>query len=693
MFWMAETDAKLLDRYVRATDAEAFSDLANRYRVVVFAAAWRITRNSHDAEDVTQACFLELARRPGAVTQSVAAYLHAAATRKALNLVRDRETRQEKEQRAAGPDLDVNADPAEKDWNEVAPEVDAAIESLPEKVRVPLILFYLRGMTHAEIAREMQVSGMTVKQRLKVGVRMLRQALAGRNAIVTLGALTLGLKAGASMAVPCTVQMTVGQMALAGLHRPAKGAGEKRAGSRVGRLWVLGVVGPAGVRGWVAAALLALVSWGGVEVVRRMGSTAAPGPYDQIALYYAAPLRTGGGLGDDLGLVWRMATRIGQDPGTFWRGSQPLFFAWSRRAAADWLADRPAYVLTAAEPDLDAFLRLDAHQRADQSAVIPVQLELLHGLVSIRLADGRDGGESRGESLALSRRLCESYRKALVSPAKGFPAGPSAALGEAVAADRFVNAAGAFRSFVSARGGKVTDVLRPASGDLACFEGALEQGLRNGPGLCAALGAEADPDGVVLVDVRRRVRLRSIDTQGQEEFVLRVRSRSGRLELLELKRQLPAAAELAGCAEVRSSPPAKRVVEDVRSLLRDPSLPVGWCTIGEASYTLRLLSVPGEPTSRRAKDPGGAADAWALAGAASHSGDPNRSLLASRITPALAEELARRADAYIELLGAELEAFRADPRVARDQATQDAQMASWVAEAANAGNPWKGGGK
>jgi RNA polymerase sigma factor (sigma-70 family) len=72
------------------TDLEQmFHDHRNR----VFRAAFRITGNTNDAEDVLQTVFLRLARRddPGAV-QNLESYLYRAAINAALDLLRSRKT-------------------------------------------------------------------------------------------------------------------------------------------------------------------------------------------------------------------------------------------------------------------------------------------------------------------------------------------------------------------------------------------------------------------------------------------------------------------------------------------------------------------------------------------------------------------------------------------------------------------------
>src|SRR5689334_14491587 len=94
------SDAELLRQYARTHDAEAFAELLRRHTRLVFSVARRITGNLHDAEDVTQACFLELAHKAGSIAVSLPGWLHSAATFRSLNAVRDTATRRRYERGA-----------------------------------------------------------------------------------------------------------------------------------------------------------------------------------------------------------------------------------------------------------------------------------------------------------------------------------------------------------------------------------------------------------------------------------------------------------------------------------------------------------------------------------------------------------------------------------------------------------------
>ena len=84
---MTTGDLTLLHSCASSRNAEAFGALVRRHSGMVFRAALRVTGNAHDAEDVAQECFLELARNAGSVASSPAGWLHSKATTRSLEVI------------------------------------------------------------------------------------------------------------------------------------------------------------------------------------------------------------------------------------------------------------------------------------------------------------------------------------------------------------------------------------------------------------------------------------------------------------------------------------------------------------------------------------------------------------------------------------------------------------------------------
>jgi RNA polymerase sigma factor (sigma-70 family) len=183
-------DAVLLDRFVAAEDREALALLIARHGPLVLGTARRFVGNTHDAEDVFQAVFLSLARLAKRIRRGRAlpAWLHQATCRIAAKVRKDRGSGS----REPSPEPCENIDPAARlVWQEVRQALDEELQRLPERLRSPLLLCYLSGLTRDEAARQLGWSLGTLKRRLEEGRKALRVRLA-RRGIASVGlALTV----------------------------------------------------------------------------------------------------------------------------------------------------------------------------------------------------------------------------------------------------------------------------------------------------------------------------------------------------------------------------------------------------------------------------------------------------------------------------------------------------------------------
>jgi RNA polymerase sigma factor (sigma-70 family) len=219
MMTAMSSDLDLLQGYDRSRDPEALNQLVLRHAAMVYAAAFRVTRNAADADDVTQECFLELSRQAARVRTSVAGWLHLTATHRARDLQRRSSARTRAAQEAGQPRPDLEQDA----WREIAPLLDQALSELPDELRLPLIGHYLEGRAQGELAEELGISRPTINRRISEGLTQLRRTLKERGAgdSAEMGAM---LATYGCMPLPASVKLSLGKLALAGLGRSlAKG--------------------------------------------------------------------------------------------------------------------------------------------------------------------------------------------------------------------------------------------------------------------------------------------------------------------------------------------------------------------------------------------------------------------------------------------------------------------------------------
>jgi len=153
----------------------------------------------------------------GAITSSLPGWLHATATTRSLNAVRNACTRNRHEEQA----MKHRNNASEPTWAEIAPLVDRAIEELPEDLRAPLVLHYLQRRSQSEIAADLGVNQATVSRRLEKGVAELRERLRSAGVLASVGLLTTLLSTSAAQAAPAALLTALGKMAMAGVGKTA----------------------------------------------------------------------------------------------------------------------------------------------------------------------------------------------------------------------------------------------------------------------------------------------------------------------------------------------------------------------------------------------------------------------------------------------------------------------------------------
>lgn len=154
----------------------------------VLQAAYRVTGNADDAEDVLQTVFMRLVRREGGspLSDSPGNYLHRAAINAALDVVRSRRA-----QRAAPlepvesvlADRSADADPERLGASaEIKRRVREALSGLSPRAAEVFALRYFEGYDNHEIARMVGSSRSTVGVILHRARTTLRETFGPRDA-------------------------------------------------------------------------------------------------------------------------------------------------------------------------------------------------------------------------------------------------------------------------------------------------------------------------------------------------------------------------------------------------------------------------------------------------------------------------------------------------------------------------------
>jgi RNA polymerase sigma factor (sigma-70 family) len=183
----ADPDGRLLERFRAERDEQAFAQLVRRYGPVVWGVCRRALADRQDAEDAFQATFLVLVRRADRLTghPAVGPWLHRVAVLTVRNLRRANRRRA-----AVGGRLDHDI-PVDDDAAARADarfDVDAVLDGLPEKYRVPVILCHLQGLSRREAAGRLGCPEGTLSAVLAAALRKLRARFGGRDPAAVLAA-------------------------------------------------------------------------------------------------------------------------------------------------------------------------------------------------------------------------------------------------------------------------------------------------------------------------------------------------------------------------------------------------------------------------------------------------------------------------------------------------------------------------
>jgi RNA polymerase sigma-70 factor (ECF subfamily) len=132
----------------------------------VFRAAYRVTGNASDAEDVLQTVFLRLVRQGWNTSVGhVESYLHRAAVNAALDIVRMRRDSQRVPLEDVEPVLsgDARLEPGRRQSaRELGTLLRRAIARLSPKFAEMFVLRYIEGYDNPEIARMLGISAINV---------------------------------------------------------------------------------------------------------------------------------------------------------------------------------------------------------------------------------------------------------------------------------------------------------------------------------------------------------------------------------------------------------------------------------------------------------------------------------------------------------------------------------------------------
>lgn len=175
----AYNDEELL-ALIRKHDGSAFTEVYNRFNGLLYIYARKITNKGEEAEDIVQDIFIKLwdNRTSLKLKSSLSSYLYAAVRYKFFDLVAHQKVRSDYAE-IFQHYLDLQENPVEEYINEkqLASLIEQEVAQLPKKMRQIFELSRQNGLSHKEIAVQLNLSEKTVKNQINNALKILRTKL------------------------------------------------------------------------------------------------------------------------------------------------------------------------------------------------------------------------------------------------------------------------------------------------------------------------------------------------------------------------------------------------------------------------------------------------------------------------------------------------------------------------------------
>jgi RNA polymerase sigma-70 factor (ECF subfamily) len=174
-------EAEVLKWKLRRGSREALARIYAKYVHMLLTLAVGLLNDPHEAEDVVQDVFVNLAR--GGRSIDLKGSLKAYLAMSVVNRVRDRARRERSQQRRVEQRATVQADAGQVDQplvhSERCARLSAALAELPYEQREAVVLKVKQDMTLKAIAELQGVSVSTAHGRYRYGMKKLRALLNG----------------------------------------------------------------------------------------------------------------------------------------------------------------------------------------------------------------------------------------------------------------------------------------------------------------------------------------------------------------------------------------------------------------------------------------------------------------------------------------------------------------------------------
>jgi RNA polymerase sigma factor (sigma-70 family) len=208
-------DLTLLREYARRNSEEAFAALVSRHVNLVYSVALRQVRDPHQAEEITQAVFIILARKAESLGPKtiLSGWLCRTARYACANALTMQRRRQHREQEAHMQSV-LNEPASDETWLQIAPLLDTAMEKLGQKDHDAVVLRFFEGRNFKEVGAALGASEDAAKMRVNRALEKLRKFFTKRGVSSTTAIIAGAISANSVQAAPVALVKSVTAVAI-----------------------------------------------------------------------------------------------------------------------------------------------------------------------------------------------------------------------------------------------------------------------------------------------------------------------------------------------------------------------------------------------------------------------------------------------------------------------------------------------
>jgi RNA polymerase sigma factor (sigma-70 family) len=199
------SDGTLLREYTEAGSERSFAELVGKHLDLVYSTALReVGGDQHLAKDISQAVFIDLARKARSLSQRavLTGWLYRSTCFAASKAVRSERRRQTREQKTQAMQAESSSPVPEPDWQQLSPMLNTVMLELKESDREMLLLRFFERRSLADVGSQFGLSQNAARMRIERALERLRHRLERQGITSTAGGLALVLTQQAVTAAP-----------------------------------------------------------------------------------------------------------------------------------------------------------------------------------------------------------------------------------------------------------------------------------------------------------------------------------------------------------------------------------------------------------------------------------------------------------------------------------------------------------